>query len=166
MFFTIGMQNFPSNIKGFEGKKFYCARCHNVSMELRKDHQFFTICFIPLIPISFSKNLSCPICSYRQDVSKQQLESIQNQPPEQHDGKQGYYIAPLPPSAPGNPGYPGYSYGKHGGSYNGQDPSGQDPSGQPPSGQNPNDHSSKGATNNNAYNQQGQYEGPPPQYQG
>lgn len=128
MFFTVGMSNYPCAIKGFEHLRFYCPRCHNVSMEAQKDHQFFTFCFIPLIPISFSKNLTCPICGYKQGTSKEQLEVMKNQqagqaggqqqpPPPQgyagngsnqgYDGKQNQYPPSNQPSQPSQPQYQG-----------------------------------------------------------
>lgn len=73
------MTNFPAPVKGFEGERFYCPRCHNVALEAQKDRRFFTLCFVPLVPVSFAKHLTCGVCSHRQRVDDAQLAQLRAQ---------------------------------------------------------------------------------------
>ncbi|KAF8462046.1 hypothetical protein BDZ91DRAFT_772742 [Kalaharituber pfeilii] len=75
-FFVCGTQDFSSNLHGYENLRVVCSRCHNNAVVARKRRQFFTFCFIPIIPISWGEELRCTICNYHQDTNKDQLNSM------------------------------------------------------------------------------------------
>ncbi|CAG59077.1 uncharacterized protein GVI51_F03817 [Nakaseomyces glabratus] len=55
----------------------YCPHCHNYSVQPVKRRQFFSVWFIPLVPLHVGKQLHCNICNWRQDFhSKEQLEKV------------------------------------------------------------------------------------------
>ncbi|KAF8448192.1 hypothetical protein BGX38DRAFT_1093311 [Terfezia claveryi] len=82
-FFVCGTQDFSSNLKGYENLRVVCPRCHNNAVIPRKRREFFTFCFIPLIPISWGEELRCTICGYHQDTNKDQLNGMIHQHPQQ-----------------------------------------------------------------------------------
>lgn len=58
-------------------------------MQAQKDRKFFTFCFIPVVPVSFAKNLTCSICGYRQSTNEDQLKQLQQQQQQQQYYQQG-----------------------------------------------------------------------------
>ncbi|CAN6617660.1 hypothetical protein TRVA0_007S00628 [Trichomonascus vanleenenianus] len=78
-FFTVGTQNFPGTVKGYDDLRVYCPRCHNVSVVPEKERKFFTICFVPIIPIYWGKILRCTICPWRQETTEAALENMKKQ---------------------------------------------------------------------------------------
>ncbi|CUS12050.1 unnamed protein product [Tuber aestivum] len=88
-FFVCGTQDFSGALKGFEHIRVVCPRCHNSSVVAIKRRNFFTFCFIPIVPISWGEELRCSICQYHQSTNKGQLTSMQSQgapaaPPQSH----------------------------------------------------------------------------------
>ncbi|CAR29620.1 hypothetical protein ZYGR_0AD03030 [Zygosaccharomyces rouxii] len=67
----------------------FCPHCHNNSVSPIKRREFFTVWFIPLIPLHWGKQLHCNICGWRQDFSndaqlQQMLQPAQAPLPEKH----------------------------------------------------------------------------------
>ncbi|KAK9455706.1 hypothetical protein V1511DRAFT_498493 [Dipodascopsis uninucleata] len=77
MFFVCGGTNFNKPLSGYEGMNLYCPRCHNISVIVIKKREFFTFCFVPIIPTAFGEALQCTICPYTQPITQQQLSQIQ-----------------------------------------------------------------------------------------
>ncbi|KAI5843886.1 hypothetical protein DFP73DRAFT_478673 [Morchella snyderi] len=89
-FFTCGTQDFSSSLKGYEHIRAKCPRCHNPSVVAIKKRDFFTFCFIPVVPIGWGEELRCSICPYRQATNKEQLMQMQHQEgPPPHEYPQG-----------------------------------------------------------------------------
>ncbi|KAK9481213.1 hypothetical protein V1514DRAFT_323250 [Lipomyces japonicus] len=79
-FFVCGGTNFNSPIKGYEDLHVYCPRCHNFSLVPIHRREFFTFCYVPVIPTSWGDDLQCTICPYNQVTSREQLDQIRRQP--------------------------------------------------------------------------------------
>ncbi|AQZ18121.1 YBL029C-A [Zygosaccharomyces parabailii] len=72
----------------------YCPHCHNNSVSPIKRREFFTVWFVPLVPIHWGKQLRCNICNWRQDFSNdsQLNQMVQGPPP----GAANNYANPPP----------------------------------------------------------------------
>ena len=117
---TVGTHDFRSPLQGYEGVRVQCYNCGNIAAHVETEFPFFTICFVPLIPLATHKQklVSCPVCQYKQDLSvRPDVQSRingggggpppgaapQNGPPQgyqqqQYGPSQGY-----PPQQPGMP---------------------------------------------------------------
>ncbi|AHY74457.1 AQG_2a_G0001890.mRNA.1.CDS.1 [Saccharomyces cerevisiae] len=73
-----GMKSFDSSYDTVPGhQNLYCPNCHNYSVGPIKRKEFFTIWFIPLVPVFWGKQLHCPICNWRQDFKNdEQLNKV------------------------------------------------------------------------------------------
>ncbi|KAF2401766.1 hypothetical protein EJ06DRAFT_555417 [Trichodelitschia bisporula] len=69
-FFTCGTHTFTSALKGYENVTVQCQNCGNISAHVYKRWEWFTFCFVPLIPFSLKpwKEVGCPICNFWQDI--------------------------------------------------------------------------------------------------
>nr|POE66104.1 hypothetical protein CFP56_54365 [Quercus suber] len=61
---------FKSLLEGYENITVQCQNCGNFSGKITKQWQWFTFCFVPLIPFSLKpyQDVSCHICHFNQDV--------------------------------------------------------------------------------------------------
>jgi len=61
---------FTSALKGYENVTVQCQNCGNVSGRVYKRWEWFTFCFIPIIPFSLKpwKEVGCHICNFYQDI--------------------------------------------------------------------------------------------------
>ncbi|KAI6791376.1 hypothetical protein KC363_g2868 [Hortaea werneckii] len=100
--FTCGPHTFQSLLKGFENITVQCQNCGNFSGKIVKRWEWFTFCFIPVIPFSLKPDhdVHCHICRFNQDVKfrpdvQQQMDGgggnipMQNQGGQQGWGPQG-----------------------------------------------------------------------------
>lgn len=54
----------------------YCPHCHNYSVAPVKSKEFFTVYYVPLVPVHWGKQLRCSICSWKQSfASPAELEN-------------------------------------------------------------------------------------------
>ncbi|KAK9236317.1 hypothetical protein V1525DRAFT_407431 [Lipomyces kononenkoae] len=83
LIFVCGGANYNKPLPGYESLRLYCPRCHNISLVAIKKREFFTFCFVPVIPISWGEALHCTICPYEQPTSTDQLNSLRAQSPQQ-----------------------------------------------------------------------------------
>ncbi|KAI8933889.1 hypothetical protein NX059_009586 [Plenodomus lindquistii] len=69
-FFTCGTHTFSSPLKGAEHITTQCQNCGNYSGRVMKRWEWFTFCFIPVIPFSLKpyKEVGCGICNFYQDI--------------------------------------------------------------------------------------------------
>ncbi|KAF2246763.1 hypothetical protein BU26DRAFT_521198 [Trematosphaeria pertusa] len=69
-FFTCGTHTFSSPLKGAEGLTVQCQNCGNWSGRVMKRWEWFTFCFVPIIPFSLKpyKEVGCHICNFWQDI--------------------------------------------------------------------------------------------------
>ncbi|CAO1605418.1 hypothetical protein XANCAGTX0491_008936 [Xanthoria calcicola] len=67
---TFGTQEFTSQLKGYEHITAQCHNCGNWSAHCITRWPWFTICFIPAIPLATHKykEVACPICHFMQDL--------------------------------------------------------------------------------------------------
>ncbi|KAJ6264552.1 hypothetical protein Dda_0699 [Drechslerella dactyloides] len=99
--FVCGTQDFSSRLKGYENLRVNCQNCHNNSVIAIKRRNFFTFCYIPIIPLSWNEELNCTICNARSKISTAQLHQLANEAPmhnmggggggHMHHPAQGYY---------------------------------------------------------------------------
>ncbi|KAM0706333.1 hypothetical protein Q7P35_005659 [Cladosporium inversicolor] len=68
--FTCGTHTFSSILKGYENITAQCQNCGNFSARVYKRWEWFTFCFIPVIPFSLKpdKDVGCHICKFYQDL--------------------------------------------------------------------------------------------------
>ncbi|KAJ9650024.1 hypothetical protein H2198_010657 [Neophaeococcomyces mojaviensis] len=106
---TFGTDEFTSNLKGAENITAQCRNCGNWSARCITRWPWFTVCFVPLIPLSTHKyqEVSCHICRFHQDIKdRPDVQSMianggqgggqwqgggQPGQHQQHGGQPGYY---------------------------------------------------------------------------
>ncbi|MCJ1350219.1 MAG: hypothetical protein MMC33_000200 [Icmadophila ericetorum] len=68
---TFGTHDFNSELEEYKGVTAQCHNCGNWSAHVITQWPFFTLCFIPLIPLATHKYklVTCPICRFTQDLS-------------------------------------------------------------------------------------------------
>ncbi|KAF2093402.1 hypothetical protein NA57DRAFT_81330 [Rhizodiscina lignyota] len=68
--FTCGTHTFTSPLKGYENVVVQCQNCGNISARPYKRWEWFTFCFVPLIPFSLKPwhEVGCHICNFYQDM--------------------------------------------------------------------------------------------------
>ena len=103
-FFTCGTHTFSSKLPGAENITVQCQNCGNHSGRVMKRWEWFTFCFIPVIPFSLKpyKEVGCHICNFWQDIKyRQDVQHMLNGggPPPQ----QGYMMGGGPGGHPGGP---------------------------------------------------------------
>ncbi|KAF2868666.1 hypothetical protein BDV95DRAFT_499767 [Massariosphaeria phaeospora] len=69
-FFTCGTHTFSSRLAGAENLTVQCQNCGNFSGRVVKRWEWFTFCFVPVIPFSLKpyKEVGCPVCNFHQDI--------------------------------------------------------------------------------------------------
>ncbi|CCE61456.1 hypothetical protein TPHA_0A03800 [Tetrapisispora phaffii CBS 4417] len=76
----------------------YCPNCHNYSARPIKRRQFFTVWFIPILPVYWGKQVKCTICNWRQDFKDEaQLRKIVNEQKNIRNNQPQTYQAQQPP---------------------------------------------------------------------
>ncbi|KAF2661885.1 hypothetical protein K491DRAFT_618195 [Lophiostoma macrostomum CBS 122681] len=97
-FFTCGTHTFTSRLAGAENLTVQCQNCGNFSGHVYKRWEWFTFCFVPLIPFSLKpyKEVGCHICNFYQDIKYrpdvQQQMGLGGGPPAQQGP--GYAMGP------------------------------------------------------------------------
>lgn len=77
MFIIFGTKNIIKNYGLFGNDT--CERCHNVVQKgIYCDTLWFTLFFIPVIPLTRHHFIGCPICGCHLDISKAQFREIIN----------------------------------------------------------------------------------------
>ncbi|KXL49780.1 hypothetical protein M433DRAFT_62140 [Acidomyces richmondensis BFW] len=68
--FVCGTHTFQSLLEGYEQITAQCQNCGNFSAKVIKRWEWFTFCFVPIIPFSLKPwhEVSCPICNFHQDI--------------------------------------------------------------------------------------------------
>ncbi|QIW98101.1 hypothetical protein AMS68_003619 [Peltaster fructicola] len=68
--FTCGTHTFSSLVKEYENVTVQCQHCGNFSAKVLKRWEWFTFCFVPIIPFSLKPyhDVSCHICQFHQDL--------------------------------------------------------------------------------------------------
>jgi len=121
---TVGTHDFMGRLEGYENVTAQCHNCGNWSAQIVTEWPFFTVCFIPLVPLAFHKYklVACPVCNFKQDLSIR--PDVLSQGPGGGPVQQG-------PPGPGPGPQPGQGFQQQG--YHMQGPP-QVPQGQPPPG--------------------------------
>ncbi|KAK9383080.1 uncharacterized protein V2V93DRAFT_364200 [Kockiozyma suomiensis] len=77
--FVCGGTNFNGPLKGYEDMRVYCPRCHNNSVMPTKKREFFTLCFVPIVPTNWGCTLQCTICPWNVPTSEKELDQMRQQ---------------------------------------------------------------------------------------
>ncbi|PKS09878.1 hypothetical protein jhhlp_004501 [Lomentospora prolificans] len=69
-FFVFGEHTFRKSVAGYENIVCQCYNCGNMSGRVLKSNPWFTLCWIPIIPLSIKgyKDVTCHICNFRQPL--------------------------------------------------------------------------------------------------
>ncbi|KAH0039561.1 hypothetical protein KCU78_g1293, partial [Aureobasidium melanogenum] len=81
--FTCGTHTFNSLLQGYENITAQCQNCGNFSAKIYKRWEWFTFCFVPVIPFSFKPyhEVGCHICHFYQDVMhRPDVQQMMNNP--------------------------------------------------------------------------------------
>ncbi|KAF2623046.1 hypothetical protein BU25DRAFT_414798 [Macroventuria anomochaeta] len=104
-FFTCGTHTFNSQLSGAEHITVQCQNCGNFSGRVMKRWEWFTFCFVPIIPFSLKpyKEVGCHICNFWQDIKyrpdvQQQMQGGGGQPAVMLHGGNGNGQHGAPPS--------------------------------------------------------------------
>ncbi|KAF2017706.1 hypothetical protein BU24DRAFT_407697 [Aaosphaeria arxii CBS 175.79] len=112
-FFTCGTHTFSSRLSGHENLTVQCQNCGNFSGHLYKRWEWFTFCFIPIVPFSLKpyRDVGCHICNFYQDIKYR--PDVQAQMGGGGQQQQGYAMGP-PQGQQGQQGYGGHYQGQGG----------------------------------------------------
>ncbi|KAK9447781.1 uncharacterized protein V1518DRAFT_420407 [Limtongia smithiae] len=126
LFFVCGGTNFNSQLEEFSNFRFYCPKwyvfhlvylengirlivinctSHNNSVILIKKREFFTFCFVPVIPTDWGNEMHCTICNWSQGVNNEYLATLRaqsaggqpQQPQQAYARQEAPKVAPPPP---------------------------------------------------------------------
>ncbi|KAE8550915.1 hypothetical protein EYB25_007147 [Talaromyces marneffei] len=80
---TFGTYDIQSRLEGYENVRAHCQNCGNWDGHCETRWPFFTICFIPVIPLSTHKyrEVRCYRCGFTQDLSIRPDITPTTQPP-------------------------------------------------------------------------------------
>ncbi|THC92171.1 hypothetical protein EYZ11_008358 [Aspergillus tanneri] len=100
---TFGTHEFTSMLEGYENVRAYCYNCQHWNGHCVTRWPWFTICFIPAIPLACNKykEVTCYTCRFTQDLGDRPDITPDTRPPP------GVPPGPAPP--PQAPAYYGYS---------------------------------------------------------
>ncbi|EFR04408.1 hypothetical protein MGYG_07414 [Nannizzia gypsea CBS 118893] len=100
---TFGTHEFTSQLQGYENVTAQCQNCGNWSGRCITRWPFFTVCFIPVIPLAMHKykEVYCHICRFSQDLSMR--PDVQSQGPGGQNQGQGQGPPPGGPPHYGPP---------------------------------------------------------------
>ncbi|OJJ47804.1 hypothetical protein ASPZODRAFT_131383 [Penicilliopsis zonata CBS 506.65] len=114
---TFGTQEFTSMLEEYRDVRAYCYNCQHWNGICVSRWPWFTVCFVPVLPLSIHKyrEVTCQTCRFTQDLRDRPDITPSTRPPP------GYVsgIAPQPPPqahggyqppAPPQEGQGGYSY--------------------------------------------------------
>ncbi|KAK9481214.1 hypothetical protein V1514DRAFT_323251 [Lipomyces japonicus] len=79
MLILCGGKKFNKNLKEIENLRLHCPRCQNNSVMAIKKREFFTLCFVPVLPTSYGEYLQCDKCLWNHKSTRQQILSLKNQ---------------------------------------------------------------------------------------
>ncbi|KAL2218773.1 hypothetical protein M432DRAFT_387175 [Thermoascus aurantiacus ATCC 26904] len=67
---TFGTEEFTSRLQGYEHVRAYCYNCHHWDGYCISRWPWFTVCFIPVLPLSTHKykEVTCARCHFTQDL--------------------------------------------------------------------------------------------------
>jgi len=99
---TVGTHEFESQMQGYENVRAYCRNCEHWDAYCVTRWPWFTVCFVPVLPLSFHKynEVTCARCRFIEDIN--QRPDIQPGQPHpagfqpQDQSKQQYSGQPMP----------------------------------------------------------------------
>ncbi|KAL4785330.1 hypothetical protein BJX76DRAFT_184142 [Aspergillus varians] len=99
---TFGTHEFTSMLEGYENVRAYCYNCQHWNGRCITRWPFFTVCFIPVIPLAMHKykEVTCYTCRFTQDLRDRPDINPNTRPPP----NAAYGPQPLPNAYVG--GYP------------------------------------------------------------
>ncbi len=77
MFIIWGNKHSSKILADTGSRQFDCTHCHNVTpFQIVKEIDWFTLYWIPIIPMRTVYRAECPICNYGFDIDKKRAEEI------------------------------------------------------------------------------------------
>ncbi|KAB8206901.1 rhodopsin family protein [Aspergillus flavus] len=108
---TFGTHEFTSMLEGYENVRAYCYNCQHYNGHCITRWPWFTVCFIPMIPLATKKykEVTCYTCRFTQDLRDRPDITPETRPPAGAPAgpappPQAYWGPP--PQASGGGGYP------------------------------------------------------------
>ncbi|KAE8359421.1 hypothetical protein BDV27DRAFT_136135 [Aspergillus caelatus] len=108
---TFGTHEFTSMLEGYENVRAYCYNCQHYNGHCITRWPWFTVCFIPMIPLAMHKykEVTCYTCRFTQDLRDRPDITPETRPPAGAPAgiappPQAYWGPP--PQASGGGGYP------------------------------------------------------------
>ncbi|KAE8379142.1 hypothetical protein BDV26DRAFT_175129 [Aspergillus bertholletiae] len=108
---TFGTHEFTSMLEGYENVRAYCYNCQHYNGHCITRWPWFTVCFIPMIPLATHKykEVTCYTCRFTQDLRDRPDITPDTRPPVGAPAgpappPQAYWGPP--PQASGGGGYP------------------------------------------------------------
>ncbi|OGM42957.1 rhodopsin family protein [Aspergillus bombycis] len=108
---TFGTHEFTSMLQGYENVRAYCYNCQHYNGHCITRWPWFTVCFIPMIPLATHKykEVTCYTCRFTQDLRDRPDITPETRPPIGAPAgpappPQAYWGPP--PQASGGGGYP------------------------------------------------------------
>ncbi|KAG2168252.1 hypothetical protein D6C84_08748 [Aureobasidium pullulans] len=101
--FTCGTHTFNSLLAGHENITAQCQNCGNFTAKVYKRWEWFTFCFVPLIPFSLKPHheVGCHICHFYQDVMhRPDVQQMMNDPNSANNPQSSQQIPMQPYGAP------------------------------------------------------------------
>ncbi len=78
--FIIWGSRHTSKIVGTVKKDFHCSHCNNITpYQITKEVDWFTLYWIPIIPMTTVYRAECPICNYGFEIEKERAKEILEQ---------------------------------------------------------------------------------------
>ncbi|KAH6977075.1 hypothetical protein BGZ61DRAFT_530929 [Ilyonectria robusta] len=112
-FFVCGEHTFRKEVKGYEGMVCQCHHCGNMAANVVKSNPWFTFCWVPVIPLSFSgyTDVACRICNFHQPLdNRPDVIAMANGGGGGYPPPQGAYNGPPPQQGPPQGGNPPMRY--------------------------------------------------------
>ncbi|KAJ6005334.1 hypothetical protein N7451_003278 [Penicillium sp. IBT 35674x] len=105
---TCGTHEFTSMLEGYENVRAYCYNCRNWNGHCITRWPFFTVCFVPIIPLSTHKykEVLCYTCRFSQDLRDRTDITPDTRPPAMPNYQWGPPGLQQPPQAHGAAGPP------------------------------------------------------------
>ncbi|KAE8351154.1 hypothetical protein BDV28DRAFT_137683 [Aspergillus coremiiformis] len=111
---TFGTHEFTSMLQGYENVRAYCYNCQHWNGHCLTRWPWFTVCFIPMIPLAIHKykEVTCYTCRFTQDLRDRPDITPETRPPPGVPAgpappPQAYYYGPPQASGAGGQPQPG-----------------------------------------------------------
>lgn len=76
MFIIWGTKSFEK-VLGYSQMSYQCGHCNNASQyKIFRRRKWFTLFWIPIIPLGSHYFIACPICNYGREIKKAEVDGL------------------------------------------------------------------------------------------